>query len=88
MIFGADRESRQDEDVFNLLDHSSTAQGATWFESCGRNDPLRAVNERFARKMRERGADINYTVTPGGHDWQSWRSAMPQLFTAAHLTLQ
>jgi hypothetical protein len=56
--FGVRPNIRRDEDVFDLLDRAAELKGTTWFESCGKNDALLSVNERFARKLRERGVTL------------------------------
>src|ERR1700677_1518502 len=53
-IFGVRLNVRRDEDVFDLLEHGAEVRGTTWFESCGRNDPLYVANERFAHELRGR----------------------------------
>jgi putative tributyrin esterase len=84
-IFGVSPASRQEEDVFNLLDHApaNQLQNMKWFSSCGKSDPLYAVNVRFMRDMRQRGAMLDGITTPGFHDWQSWDAAMPLMFKDA-----
>jgi S-formylglutathione hydrolase FrmB len=71
--------------VFNLLGRTpqSEIQDMKWFSSCGKNDPLYAVNGRFMREMRQRGVALDGVTTPGFHDWQSWNTALPLLFEAA-----
>jgi putative tributyrin esterase len=87
-IFGLRPHVRQDEDAFDLLNHGAEVRNTTWFLSCGRSDPLLAVNERLARELRERGAALEVTATAGGHDWQTWNAAMPDLFRNAEKTLR
>jgi putative tributyrin esterase len=87
-IFGVRASSRRDEDVFDLLDRNAEVQSANWFESCGKDDPLLAINERFAHQLRGRGAKLDAITTPGGHDWQSWNAAMPDMFRIAEKTLR
>jgi putative tributyrin esterase len=87
-LFGVRSSTRQDEDVFDLLDRAPDLPGTIWFESCGRDDLLRGVNERFVQKLREHGVDADAITTPGGHDWQSWNAAMPDLFKAASKSLR
>ena len=82
-IFGLRRSTRRDEDVFDLLGDSKQLPQATWFISCGEIDPLHAVGMRFARLMRQHGMELNLITTQGGHDWQSWNAAMPQMFRSA-----
>ncbi len=86
-IFGLKPSVRADDDVFDLLDHASDVQRVTWFESCGRDDPMHSVNQRFTRRLQEKGVSVNLLTTPGGHDWQAWNAAMPALFEAAGKTL-
>jgi putative tributyrin esterase len=87
-IFGVRPGAKQDEDVFELLDRAARISDTKWFLSCGQNDPLHPVNERFARRMRERGVNLDLINTPGGHDWQSWNTAMPDMFKAAGKSLR
>jgi putative tributyrin esterase len=87
-IFGVRESTRRDEDVFELLDHIRDPHSARWFDSCGQDDPLHGVNERFMRHMRERGVEVEAMTTPNGHDWQSWNAAMPTLFRTAAKTLR
>ncbi len=47
--------ARRDEDVFDLLEGAKEVKNAKWFESCGKDDPLLGVNERFAHQLRVRG---------------------------------
>ena len=87
-IFGVRLKARRDEDVFDLLESAKEVQSATWFESCGKDDPLLAVNERFAHQLHTRGANLQAITPPGGHDWKSWNTAMPDLFRIAEKTLR
>ena len=87
-IFGVRPNARRNEDVFNLLETMNQMQGTTWFESCGKDDPLISVNERFARELRNSGGDLQMIITPGSHDWRSWNTAMPDLFRTAEKTLK
>jgi len=63
-IFGVRLNVGRDEDVFNLLEGTKAVQSRAWFESCGNDDPLLAVNERFAHQLRypwcrrEEGKDV------------------------------
>ena len=84
-IFGLSPATRQDEDVFSLLESSPAdeLQNMKWFSSCGKSDPLYAVNARFIREMRQRGVKLDGIATPDFHDWQSWNTAMPLMFKAA-----
>jgi S-formylglutathione hydrolase FrmB len=89
-IFGVRPGTRQSEDVFTLLDRASMGeiQSVKWFLSCGKSDPLYAVNARFVREVSQRGIKLDWITTPGFHDWQSWNAAMPLLFKAAGAALR
>jgi S-formylglutathione hydrolase FrmB len=84
-IFGLRPTSRLSEDVFNLLDHASAnqLQSIQWFSSCGKDDPLYAVNARFVREMHQSGTKLDLITTPGAHEWQGWNAVMPLMFKAA-----
>ncbi len=82
-IFGLRRSTRREEDVFEILRNSKQLPQTTWFVSSGESDPLHDVGERFARQMRQHGMEPNFITTQGGHDWQSWNAAMPQMFRSA-----
>jgi S-formylglutathione hydrolase FrmB len=86
-VFGLRRNVRRDEDVFDLLEHGSEVRGTTWFESCGRSDPLYATNALFAHELRGRGVILEASTIAGGHDWQSW-NVMPDLFRIAEKSLR
>jgi len=88
MTFGVRRSTRRDEDVFDLLDGAAEVQKVTWFVSCGKDDPLLSVNGGFARKLRGRGVALDLIITSGGHGWQSWNAAMPDLIRIAGTTLR
>jgi putative tributyrin esterase len=84
-LFGVRPTSRQSEDVFNLLDRASAnqLQNIQWFSSCGKDDPLYAVNARFVREIHQSGTKLDLITTPGAHEWQGWSIAMPLMFKAA-----
>jgi hypothetical protein len=84
MIFGVQPSSREDEDVFDLLDRDLSLQSTKWFESCGQNDPLRGG---FVRRMHEHGVSLEPVNAPGGHDWQSWNTVLPEMFKTAGKSL-
>jgi putative tributyrin esterase len=88
MTFGVRPSTRRDEDVFDLLDRAAEVQKVTWFLSCGKDDPLLSVNGRFARELRGRGVALDLIATSGGHGWQSWNAAMPELFRIAEKALR
>jgi S-formylglutathione hydrolase FrmB len=82
-IFGFRPSARGDEDVFSLLRQRKDAPPSKWFVSCGENDPLLNVNERFARQIRQQELEARMAVTPSGHDWTSWNNALPEMMQIA-----
>jgi len=52
--------------------------------SCGRQDFLFKANQEFAAAVRQRGVDLTYRETEGGHVWSVWRhnlrDSLPLLF--------
>jgi S-formylglutathione hydrolase FrmB len=82
-IFGFRRSTRRDGDVFDTLGNSTQLPQTTWFISCGGIDPLHDAGERFAHQIRQHGMKANLITTQGGHGWQSWNAAMPQMFRSA-----
>lgn len=46
---------------------------------CGKDDSLCEVNGRFHRKMTDLGIDDEFHVGEGGHTWEYWRKAMPNV---------
>ena len=43
---------------------------------CGAQDRFLGDNERFVRQAREYGFAAELSVEPGGHEWNSWDSAL------------
>jgi putative tributyrin esterase len=82
-IFGYFESTRRNEDVFDLLHRKPPRPDVRWFASSGKDDPLKPINLQFSTQLNEHGFSLNLTTTPGGHDWQSWNIAMPQLFKTA-----
>jgi S-formylglutathione hydrolase FrmB len=86
-IFGYLESTRRNEDVFDLLARNPPSQTIHWFASCGKSDPLRPINQRFVNSLNKYDVPLSLALTPGGHDWESWNAAMPQLFEAAATSL-
>lgn len=81
--FGITLAGRKNDDVFQLAGSRSVSSSQQWLLACGQEDPLYGVNKRFAREMRYHGVNLNFLSTGGGHDWNSWNQALPQLFHEA-----
>ncbi len=88
MVFGFRPRTRRDEDVFVLLEQADDPQSVMWFVACGTSDPTYPNNERFLRRMRERGVAVESVIMPGTHSWESWKKMLPQMFKAAGKSLR
>lgn len=82
-IFGYLPGTRRNEDVFDLISRDPPQHDIRWFASVGKNDPLKPVNLLFVKKLNEHGVRLTVLMTPGGHDWESWNTAMPQFIQTA-----
>jgi enterochelin esterase-like enzyme len=51
---------------------------------CGSGDPYLADARRASADLQSLGVKIEWTETPGAHDWSAWRDhlarILPQLF--------
>lgn len=52
------------------------ASGKPIIFSCGSSDPFYSLNNRFREQCDELGIPATYIVTPGGHDYAYWSSAI------------
>jgi enterochelin esterase-like enzyme len=59
--------------VFAALGPKSTAQIRLLWLSCGEDDGLLGINEKFRDWLQTRGIAATWTETAGGHSWQVWR---------------
>lgn len=50
--------------------------GKKIFFSCGSSDRFYELNNRFKRLCDEHKIDATYLISPGGHDYPYWRSAI------------
>jgi S-formylglutathione hydrolase FrmB len=82
-IFGYLPSTRTREDVFELLHRNPAPQDFQWFVSCGEHEPLKPINQRFVKQLSEYKPNLHLILIKGGHDWQNWNLALPQLFISA-----
>jgi enterochelin esterase-like enzyme len=51
---------------------------------CGKADPYLADAQRAFADLQALGVNVEWTTTPGAHDWSAWRDhfarALPRLF--------
>jgi len=50
-----------------------------WYIDCGDDDFLYEGNALVHIAMRKREIPHQYRVRDGGHNWQYWRSALPEV---------
>jgi S-formylglutathione hydrolase FrmB len=75
--------SRRQADPFELLKVVKDPATLPYFYlSCGREDPLLAVNVRFWNDLTAAGVANAHQITPGGHGWDSWNAALPAVMAS------
>lgn len=52
------------------------ATGKKIIVSCGSSDPFLKLNDHFKKQCDAKKIDITYLITPGGHDYPYWKSAI------------
>jgi enterochelin esterase family protein len=52
--------------------YAPRSQVRLWLD-CGRNDSLRACNQRMSALLAEKGCDFTYRENGGGHNYTTWR---------------
>lgn len=76
-IVGVDGKVPESEDLFALLQKSRGDALPRFYMTCGEQDELYAENDRFARALADRGADVRFEHWTGAHTWDMWdRSVM------------
>jgi len=59
-------------DLIAAARHTDPYQGIPVWLDVGSQDPFRASDTTLARELRVDGADVTFTVWPGGHDGAYW----------------
>ncbi len=67
-----------------IITHAEDRQKETfktirWYADCGDDDFLYLSNVHFYMAMRGQGIPIQYRMRDGGHTWDYWQSALPDL---------
>jgi putative tributyrin esterase len=87
-VFGNEGSStRAENDVFRLLDKPNHRTYPYLYLACGTADSFLDVNRAFAQQLSSRRIVYEYHETPGGHTWEYWDGALPQLLQAVERTL-
>jgi S-formylglutathione hydrolase FrmB len=80
-VFGAtaDSNSFAKNDVWRLLEAAPETPRASFDLYSGTEDSYEVdrLAARFAARMVDRGFEVRVELSPGGHDWDYWRAAMP-----------
>ncbi|WP_123041770.1 alpha/beta hydrolase [Cohnella candidum] len=74
-IFGGREELQgSDDDLFTVAEKLAASGDAKprLFQSCGTEDFLFDMNERFRDHANALGFDLTYEEAPGGHEWGYW----------------
>jgi enterochelin esterase-like enzyme len=71
--FSSGLERMDFDGTFPALSPKSTAQLRLLWLSCGEDDHLLGINEKFRDWLQTKGVTATWVETPGGHAWQVWR---------------
>lgn len=74
---------RTDNNLFSLFQSANTKDLPYFYLACGNADDFLQVNRDFAAQLSSRGAAYEYHETAGGHGWDYWDRAVPNLLRAA-----
>lgn len=77
--FGADTIGWIGRDPLTLLDRARARRAPlpTLWADIGTSDVFLDGNRAFRDGLQRRGVALEYAETPGGHDWDFWRSHLP-----------
>jgi S-formylglutathione hydrolase FrmB len=80
-VFGASRDSNSfaANDVWRLLEAAPDSPRASFDLYSGTEDSYQVdrLAARFGARLAERGFEVRVELSPGGHDWDYWRAAVP-----------
>ncbi|MDO4198942.1 MAG: alpha/beta hydrolase family protein [Erysipelotrichaceae bacterium] len=78
-LFGKNPEGT-DKDIFYLLDKVSKEEDKPdLYICCGTEDSLISVNRDFAGKAKEKGYNVEYHESEGGHTWDFWNEYIEKI---------
>ncbi|MCW2793850.1 MAG: esterase family protein [Nocardioides sp.] len=75
-VFGADPGPGPADDLFALLAGSDPGSLPPLHLSCGTEDPLLPMSERFAAEASAAGVQVTTDFRPGEHEWGLWDSVV------------
>uniref|UniRef100_S0DG91 Carbohydrate esterase family 1 protein n=1 Tax=termite gut metagenome TaxID=433724 RepID=S0DG91_9ZZZZ len=52
-----------------------------WYVDCGDDDFLWQANVAFFGAMKAKGIPLQYRMRNGGHNWEYWQTALPEVLT-------
>lgn len=67
------------EDVIDLARHADPAALPRLWAWCGTEDFLLEESRTFSRACAESGIELEYSESPGAHDWPAWDQQLPRL---------
>ena len=47
-----------------------------FYISCGETDPRITHTQKAVEAMKAKGAEVEFSAFPGGHEWQPWRKSL------------
>ncbi|MBR4545906.1 MAG: hypothetical protein IKO14_08070 [Oscillibacter sp.] len=82
----AETESRPSEWTRHLLERYAGRGAPSLYFACGDGDLFRDVNRATALRAMELGYSVRWQETPGLHNWDYWREALPPALQWAAMT--
>ena len=82
-IFGPwGSQSRRASDPLSLARTTDPTQAPYLFLTCGDQEGLLAINQRFAALLQQRHVSYEFHIVPGGHDWNQWDHQLADLIAS------
>lgn len=78
--FGGDGIAEKDDLFFLLKECKKTGRFPKTFLTCGTEDFLFPMNERFLKAAKEAGANPECRFLPGDHRWEFWDASVREAF--------
>lgn len=78
-LMGKNLEHWKKNCILNILTDMQKENGVRYYIDCGDDDFLLQGNLEASRLMKERRINHELRVRDGGHTWQYWRTALPEV---------
>ena len=79
---GEDSPTRQQNDIFLLLNAPHQVPYPYFYLACGSADFFLETNRALAHQLSSRNLAYEYHETAGGHTWEYWDQSLPSLLRA------